>query len=304
MSQTIELPPIVSARMIATTPRAGTWNAKYVLCSMDLLKRGKSLDAATVYKMAAAPLYDFTESFRWNPVVVDHNPVPGFASSPDAEESGWADLARKLEVLDYFLDRDKLYDNFTRAPTVFIFRHPFDLFVTYARMRADVVHYGNQPFHELMPVRHPPVIPGEDPIERFLSAYEETRFFEAYLLHFVPHWFFARKYLTTRMMTYESILRDRAGQWTKIFMSLGTFPDFKFLGPALEFTSLESMKRHEETLGHGISGPQYYWGARRDSHITKYPPLDWREVVPTAARQYAANLFGKWGLDPENLPIR
>lgn len=290
--------------MIATMPRSGTWAAKYMMCSVDLLKRGQPLDVATVYKMASAPRYDFTESLRWNPVVVDHNPVPGFASSPEAEESGWTDLARKLEVLDYFLDRDKLYEDFTRATTVYIFRHPFDLFVTYARMRADVIHYGHQPYHELMPIRHPLVVPGEDPIERFLTTYEESRFFEAYLLHFLPHWFFAKKYMTTRLMTYESMSLDRAAQWMKVFFHLGTFLDFKILGPALEFTSLENMKRHEETLGHGISGPQYYWGARRESHITKYPRLDWREVVPVAARQYAADLFGKWGLDPENLPTK
>lgn len=291
-------------RLISVVARSGTWATKYFLAALDRLAAGRSLDVGAVFDVAKGHPNAFP-ALGIPKVAISHIPTPGFASSREAETSGWADLARDVGFLDTFQRMDRDHSEFVGVKTICIYRHPFDLLVAYGRRRADMIAKlgkdGVMPLHESVPVRYPDYEEGEDSVTRFIDYYRESKFFEVYLVHFLPHYLASRKSGTTMLLQYEEMIRDRLGFLTKMLHFLGVEADTRLIWEAADFTSIERMKDHEKTLGHSLSGERYFYGPKKENHITKHPPVDWQTAVKPEVRFYAKEIFGRWGLDPQHL---
>ena len=279
---------------------------KYFFASLGRRTRGESLDLQAVYEDAQQPVLRLDSGPGPEEVRIDHNPLPGFMAQENAHAERWQELAEALDCLTYFAEREREYGAFSplvehQTRMVFIYRNPFDLFVAYARRYADMTgdlgEAGVMPVHPLMPVVHPPHESNRDPFRHFLDKYRETRFFECYLLHFLPY-FHSQNSLADRLhlVTYESLMRDRRGRLRDVLDFIGAEVDPGATDDALSFTDIDRMKRHEAALGHSLSGDTYFFGAAKKNHITRTPARNWREVLSDDAVDYASQLFARYGV--------
>jgi hypothetical protein len=148
-----------------------------------------------------------------------------------------------------------------------------------------------------MPVVYPPFLIDGDPLQRFLASFRESRFFESYLLHFLPYWTMRETYADRLLMVpYERLMADRKNQLSEIVAFLGGRATDDQIHEAARFTSLERMKEHEAQLGHAVSGERYFYGAAKRSHITRAPAIPRQELLALPASAYARQLFAQYDL--------
>ena len=299
--------------MIATIPHSGTWMLRYFLVALNMLSRGEEPTAETVYAATRAAQYDFSTGLGVASVAVDHNPLPGLASSKLASIRGWDKLAESLGSLEYFRkERDNIYGKFSplQGPAhrmVFVFRNPFDFAVTLARLRAHIIQQfgvGDKPpqIHPLIPTTPmPPPPEGADVVLHSLAHFREGRTFEAYLVHFLSY-DMVRMNLGDRLkfVQYEQLIADREKTLAEIVQFLFGAVDGGHIHHAAEFSSLDQMKAHEHALGHSFAGPTTHHGRPETSHITNWPQIDWRNVLGTDAMMYAKKLFADHLIDWES----
>lgn len=300
--------PRTSAAMIATIPHSGTWMLRYFVVALNLLYKGEEVTLEKVYSATRVSEWDFTEGLGIPAVAVDHNPLPGFATSW-ASYYGWEDLARSLGSFEYFLERDKLYATYSPMPfkseskMVFIYRNPLDLFVALGRHSADRVqkhgHQGDDVFHPLMPTRgrHPQGTP-EQVFQNYIDDYKNNRFFEAYLVHFLSYHICRERNPNHLMfLPYSEIRKDHLGSLTRISNFLLSARNASHIKAASDFCTLEAMLAHEKVLGHSFAGPTTFDGKPEASHVTSFRQVHWKDCLTSECIDYAKFLFERHNIN-------